>query len=158
MCGRSKMALNAVEAEPNETLGISSVGVGGFHGKVGEIAGFHRPGESIADCVICVQDGMMLTIGNIPSKLQRSLGLEATAVARFVETAVEHHEDLLVFENGKEVQLKAFADKRVTVFVGVLETKKVADIDPVNCVPASGPAIRSRSQVLETREQHREFA
>jgi len=144
MCGASKLAKDWDDAEQGATLGIASVGIDNGKGKkIDVVGGFHRPGEAIANCVMCVQDGTKLTISNIGANLQAKFGIDAMAVAEFIERDW-HEGDALGFENGHVVPLLAFADNNVTAFVGIKQatepTLKVKE----------GPAIRSHTGVLET--------
>jgi hypothetical protein len=151
MCGASKVAEHHDDAVSGTTLAIGQIGT---HGG-GSLGAFHRPGQDPKACILYVQSGTMLTIGNISPRLQRKFDLEVTALAQFVETPEWHDDDRLVFENGKDVPLIAFADKGITAFVGV---KEVADTDPVNLVEPGGPAFVAHTGVLETHGAGRAVA
>lgn len=148
MCGASKIALKSADADEGTTLAIGRVGIDNGLGNVGEVGGFHLPGESIEACVMCVKDGTRLTIENIGAGLQDKFGIGSSAVVQFVER--EWHEgDAVTLENGKTVSLIEFADSGAVAFVGIRAAKAEADVDPVTRV-AYGPAVRSHTGVLET--------
>ncbi len=118
MCKASRATNKTADAKANTTLGVSTIK---DHGEVpGTHGAFHTPGETVAQCVQCVQTGTRLTVSNIPVAIQKAYNLRAAEVVTFIETPEWHKDDQLVFDRNKvTVDLKAFANQGVEVYVGI---------------------------------------
>jgi hypothetical protein len=117
MCKASVMADKWEDSTDGQKLkiGVSDHGLGAFH----------KPGTPVAKCVVCVKNGMTLTLSNISATLRKKYGIGETEVIRFIDTGDNRH-DLLAFANGKRAPLVDFANMGVEVTVG--EVKATTDM------------------------------
>jgi hypothetical protein len=123
MCKASIVAKKQESAKRGQNLTVSV----STHG----LAAFHPEGKKVADCVTCVKDGTTLTLNGISPELQREHGLGQYAVVTFVDKG-HNLQDMIRLSDGREIDLMAFANKRVRAYVGVLESPMAPeDFDPV---------------------------
>ena len=111
MCKASLWAKHHVTAKEGETYGI---GVSD-HG----LPALHPAGQSAKDCIACVPNRTVLTLTNIPVKLQKQFGIGETATVMFVDTGDNQHDMLDI--GGRKVLLDDFTDRGISAYVGVKE-------------------------------------
>lgn len=115
MCKASIYAPKVEPAKEGKTygIGISQHGLGAFH----------PLGQTTKECVVCVQDGMIVTLSGIPETLQVKYELEKDEVATFIDTGDNRH-DLLDFGDGRRITLFCLANAGVQAGVGVPEAAR----------------------------------
>jgi hypothetical protein len=73
-----------------------------------------RPGP----CAVCIPPGARLTVRDIPTRLQRSLGVSAEEQVTFIQTSLleGQHRDGILFRNHQQILLQRLAEgQRVVV-------------------------------------------
>lgn len=86
------------------------------------LAAVHPVGTPPAEAIVCVKNGTTLTLSGIPQELQTEHGIGASEMVEFVDTG-DNRQDLLRFEDGREISLRTFANTGVSVYVGVKPIK-----------------------------------
>ena len=110
MCKASLYAQHHTLAKEGETYAIGT----SSHG----LPAFHEPSVSPTSCIVCVTDGKLVSLGNIPSHLQTKHGIGESATATFVDTG-DDRSDMLRLLTGRSVDLREFAGHGVTAYIGL---------------------------------------
>lgn len=110
MCKGSVIADYFVDATDGMELQISFAKYG--------MPVFHEPGIDPSSCVICVRDGTVVTLENIPIEVQRQYSIAGEVMATFKDTGDGDH-DLITLVDGSAIALSEFAARGVNVYVGV---------------------------------------
>lgn len=147
MCLASRVAKKATDATQGATYGIGTIGLD--DGTANRVGALHALGTKAEDRVYCVKTDQKLTVSKIPQDLQNKFGLADTAVATFFESKRYHADDVLDFGGGKRVQLRAFANKGVQVFVGERASKITRAVDSIL---AGAAAAASAPHAIPSRE------
>lgn len=157
MCKASIHAENQRPANKNETLGL---GVMSDYG----LGAFHPVGQSVEECVVCLENGAELTLANIPDDARDVYGLGQHEDVIFIETEGSHVRvihDRFLFPAHPDigaVPVAHFAGKHVRALVHSIEGSDdvVEDIKrlalqplPVDSTPSIAE-IAARSRRLDS--------
>jgi hypothetical protein len=95
----------ASPADLNRVSGPGAVQGSGFWGALLE---FFTPRDSQPVAAVCIPPGAILSLHDVPAKLQNELGIGPDERVIFTQTtaAVNHYRDAVRFRGGREVQLQ----------------------------------------------------
>jgi hypothetical protein len=106
------------------------------------IRNFFDPQSACPDCVaVCIPPGALLTVREIPVKLQRKWQVRQEEDVLFVQTSAEanQYRDAVSFQNGRQVSLQELVEG-MPVKVISLGGDRITETEPVSMIPSQPPA------------------